>query len=157
MNRMHELTPGTNATVEGRVMLDGKNIYDKDIDPTILRRRVGMVFQKPNPFPTMSIFDNVVAGLKLNGLRDKNKLKQMCEDSLKGVALWDEVKDDLDKSGVSISGGQQQRLCIARTIAVSPEVILLDEPCSALDPISTSKIEQLLVELKKQYLSLIHI
>ena len=151
MNRMHELTPGTNATVEGRVMLDGKNIYDKDIDPTILRRRVGMVFQKPNPFPTMSIYDNVVAGLKLNGLRDKNKLKQMCEDSLKGVALWDEVKDDLDKSGVSISGGQQQRLCIARTIAVSPEVILLDEPCSALDPISTSKIEQLLVELKKQY------
>ena len=151
MNRMHELTPATDATVEGKVVLDNKNIYDSDVDPTLIRRRVGMVFQKPNPFPTMSIFDNVVAGLKLNGLRDKTKLREICESSLKGVALWDEVKEDLDKSGTSISGGQQQRLCIARTIAVQPEVILLDEPCSALDPISTSKIEQLLTELKKQY------
>ncbi|MGB2868038.1 MAG: phosphate ABC transporter ATP-binding protein PstB [Bacteroidota bacterium] len=146
LNRMHEVAGGT---MEGEILLDGENIHD--FDPVILRRRVGMVFQKPNPFPTMSIFDNVAAGLRLNGVRDRRKLSGIVERSLKQAALWDEVKDSLDKSGVSISGGQQQRLCIARTLAVDPEVILMDEPASALDPISTAKIEELIFQLKKDY------
>ncbi|MGQ9782232.1 MAG: phosphate ABC transporter ATP-binding protein PstB [Nitrososphaeria archaeon] len=148
-NRMHELVPS--AKVSGKVLLDGVNIYSKDVDPVLIRRRVGMVFQKPNPFPTMSIYDNVAAGLKLNGIRDKKKLNEIVKRSLEQSGLWDEVKNDLEKSGASLSGGQQQRLCIARTLAVEPEVILLDEPCSALDPISTSKIEQLIITLKEQY------
>jgi len=148
-NRMHELVPS--ARVSGRVLLDGVDIYSKNVDPVLVRRRVGMVFQKPNPFPTMSIYDNVAAGLKLNGIRDKKKLDEIVKLSLEQSGLWDEVKNDLDKSGASLSGGQQQRLCIARTLAVEPEVILLDEPCSALDPIATSKIEQLIIALKEQY------
>jgi len=148
-NRMHELVP--NAKVTGKVLLDDEDIYSKDVDPVVVRRRVGMVFQKPNPFPTMSIYDNVAAGLKLNGIRDKKSLDQTVKRSLEQANLWDEVKDDLDKSGASLSGGQQQRLCIARALAVEPEVILLDEPCSALDPIATAKIEQLIITLKEQY------
>ena len=146
LNRMHEVAGGT---IEGTVLLDGEDAYA--LDPVVLRRRVGMVFQKPNPFPTMSIFDNVAAGLRLNGFRDKKELRTIVEKSLRQAALWDEVKDSLDKSGVSLSGGQQQRLCIARTLAVSPEVILMDEPASALDPIATAKIEELIHELKKDY------
>ncbi len=149
INRMHEVVSG--AKVSGKVLVDGKNIYQSDIDPVDIRRRIGMVFQKPNPFPTMSIRDNVVAGLKLGGVKDKKILDKIAEESLKKAALWDEVKNDLDKSGVSLSGGQQQRLCIARALAVEPEVILFDEPCSALDPISTSKIEDLMLELKEKY------
>ncbi|MCZ7406326.1 MAG: phosphate ABC transporter ATP-binding protein PstB [Candidatus Methanoperedens sp.] len=149
LNRMHEVVPG--AKISGNVLVDGKNIYQSDIDPVDIRRRIGMVFQKPNPFPTMSILDNVVAGLKLGGVKDKKVLDKIAEESLKKAALWDEVKNDLDKSGVSLSGGQQQRLCIARALAVEPEVILFDEPCSALDPISTSKIEDLMLELKEKY------
>jgi len=146
LNRMHEVAGGT---IEGTVLLDGVDAYG--IDPVVLRRRVGMVFQKPNPFPTMSIFDNVAAGLRLNGIRDRKRLAGVVEKSLRQAALWDEVKDVLDKSGVSLSGGQQQRLCIARTLAVSPEVILMDEPASALDPIATARIEELIHELKKEY------
>lgn len=149
LNRMHEVVPG--AKVSGIVLVDDKNIYQSDIDPVDIRRRIGMVFQKPNPFPTMSIKDNVVAGLKLGGVKDKKVLDKIAEESLKKAALWDEVKNDLNKSGVSLSGGQQQRLCIARALAVEPEVILFDEPCSALDPISTSKIEDLMLELKEKY------
>jgi phosphate transport system ATP-binding protein len=149
LNRMHEVVP--KAKVSGKVLVDGKNIYESDVDPVDMRRRIGMVFQKPNPFPTMSIGDNVVAGLKLNGIKDKKILDKTVEESLKKAALWDEVKNDLNKSGVSLSGGQQQRLCIARALAVEPEVILFDEPCSALDPISTSKIEDLMLELKEKY------
>jgi phosphate transport system ATP-binding protein len=149
INRMHEVVHG--AKVSGKVLVDGKNIYQSDIDPVDIRRRIGMVFQKPNPFPTMSIRDNVVAGLKLGGVKDKKILDMTVEESLKKAALWDEVKNDLNKSGVSLSGGQQQRLCIARALAVEPEVILFDEPCSALDPISTSKIEDLMTELKEKY------
>jgi len=149
INRMHEVVAG--ARVSGKVLIDGKNIYDMDVDSVNIRRRIGMVFQKPNPFPTMSIYDNVVAGLRLNGVKDKKILDRTVEESLKKAALWDEVKNDLDKSGVSLSGGQQQRLCIARALAVEPEVILFDEPCSALDPISTSKIEDLMIELKEKY------
>lgn len=149
LNRMHEVVSG--AKVSGIVSVDGKNIYQSDIDPVDIRRRIGMVFQKPNPFPTMSIRDNVVAGLKLGGVKDKKVLDKIAEESLKKAALWDEVKNDLNKSGVSLSGGQQQRLCIARALAVEPEVILFDEPCSALDPISTSKIEDLMLELKEKY------
>jgi len=149
LNRMHEVVPKAKTT--GKVLVDDKNIYDRDIDPVDIRRRIGMVFQKPNPFPTMSIRDNVVAGLKLSGIRDKKTLNNITEESLKKAALWDEVKNDLDKSGVSLSGGQQQRLCIARALAVEPEVILFDEPCSALDPISTGKIEDLMIELKQKY------
>ncbi|CAG0980314.1 Phosphate import ATP-binding protein PstB 3 [Methanosarcinales archaeon] len=151
INRMHEVVPKAKAS--GKVMVDGTDIYDKDndIDPVDIRRRIGMVFQKPNPFPTMSIRDNVVAGLKLSGVKDKKKLDHVAEESLKKAALWDEVKNDLNKSGASLSGGQQQRLCIARALAVEPEVILFDEPCSALDPISTSKIEDLMMELKEKY------
>jgi phosphate transport system ATP-binding protein len=149
LNRMHELTP--NAKMTGQVLLDDQNIYDKQVDPVQVRRRVGMVFQKPNPFPTMSIYDNVAAGLRLTGAKKGRNLDEVVKHSLKRATLWDEVKDDLKKSGTSISGGQQQRLCIARAIALEPEVILMDEPCSALDPIATAKIEQLVVELKREY------
>jgi phosphate transport system ATP-binding protein len=149
LNRMHELVP--NAKMSGKVLLDGKNIYDKDVDPVMIRRRVGMVFQKPNPFPTMSIYDNVAAGLKLTGARKGQNLDEVVKQSLQRATLWDEVKDDLKKPGTSISGGQQQRLCIARAIALKPEVILMDEPCSALDPIATAKIEKLIIELKHDY------
>jgi len=149
LNRMHEVVP--NAKASGKVLVDDKDIYDSDIDPVDIRRRIGMVFQKPNPFPTMSIRDNVVAGLRLNGMKDKDVLDKTAEENLKKAALWDEVKNDLNKSGMSLSGGQQQRLCIARALAVEPEVILFDEPCSALDPISTSKIEDLMIELKEKY------
>jgi phosphate transport system ATP-binding protein len=148
-NRMHELVPG--AKVSGKVLLDGEDIYDDSVDPVDIRRRVGMVFQKPNPFPTMSIYDNVAIGLKLNGVKDKKKIREIVERSLKMVALWDQVKDRLNESGASLSGGQQQRLCIARALAVEPEVLLLDEPCSALDPNATSKIEELIVKLKENY------
>jgi phosphate transport system ATP-binding protein len=149
LNRMHEVVPQAKAS--GKVLVDDKDIYDSYIDPVDIRRRIGMVFQKPNPFPTMSIRDNVVAGLRLNGMKDKSVLDKTAEESLKKAALWDEVKNDLNKSGMSLSGGQQQRLCIARALAVEPEVILFDEPCSALDPISTSKIEDLMIELKEKY------
>ncbi len=149
LNRIHELTP--NAKVEGEVILDGVNIYSPQVDPVAIRRRIGMVFQKANPFPTMSIYDNAVAGLKLAGVRNKETLNSMAEKSLRMAFLWDEVKDDLKKSGVDLSGGQHQRLCIARALAVEPEVILMDEPCSALDPIATAKIEESIVELKKEF------
>ncbi len=147
INRMHETVPG--GRVSGKILLDGKDIYAAD--PVAIRKRIGMVFQKPNPFPTMSIFDNVAAGLRFNGVRDKKVLAETVERSLKQAALWDEVKDSLDKNGMSISGGQQQRLCIARTLAINPEVILMDEPASALDPLSTAKIEELIYEMKKEY------
>src|SRR6185295_11565093 len=147
---MHELVPG--ARVRGRVLLDADDIYGPGVDPVQVRARVGMVFQRPNPFPTMSIYDNVAAGLRLNGIRrSRGDVHELIERSLRQAALWDEVKDSLDASGVSISGGQQQRLCIARALAVEPEVILMDEPCSALDPIATTKIEALIHELKTQY------
>lgn len=149
LNRMHELVP--NAKMTGKVTLDGEDIYDKQVDPVQIRRRVGMVFQKPNPFPTMSIYDNVAAGLKLTGTKKGKNLDEVVKRSLEQATLWDEVKDDLKKPGTSISGGQQQRLCIARAIALQPEVILMDEPCSALDPIATAKIERLVVELKRNY------
>jgi phosphate transport system ATP-binding protein len=149
LNRMHELVPG--AKMSGQVQLDGKNIYDKDVDPVMVRRRVGMVFQKPNPFPTMSIYDNVASGLRLTGTKKGKNMDEVVKHSLEQATLWEEVKDDLKKPGTSISGGQQQRLCIARAIALQPEVILMDEPCSALDPIATAKIEELVVELKSQY------
>ena len=148
-NRMHELVPGAKMT--GQVLLDGKNIYASDIDPVMVRRRVGMVFQKPNPFPTMSIYDNVAAGLKLTGMKQSVNLDEIVKRSLEQATLWNEVKDDLKKPGTSISGGQQQRLCIARAIALQPEVILMDEPCSALDPIATAKIEELIVSLRRDY------
>src|SRR5271157_3676495 len=149
LNRLHELTPG--ATVEGEALLDGQNIYDRGVDPVAIRRKIGMVFQKPNPFPTMSIYSNVAAGLSLNGVRDKKVLDRAVEDSLRRAYLWDEVKDKLTASGSSLSGGQQQRLCIARALAVQPEVLLMDEPCSALDPTATAKIEELIQILKKDY------
>lgn len=149
LNRMHELVPG--ARSEGTVMLDGSNIYTRGIDPVKIRRRVGMVFQKPNPFPTMSVYDNVAAGLKLTGERNLTVLDTAVQHSLELAFLWDEVKNDLDKSGASLSGGQQQRLCIARALAVEPEVILMDEPCSALDPIATAKIEELINNIKEKY------
>jgi phosphate transport system ATP-binding protein len=149
LNRMHELVPKTR--VQGTVLLDGADLYSSNVDPAIVRRRVGMVFQKSNPFPTMSIGENVIVGLRLNGVRDRQFLSERLEKSLRMAALWDEVKDDLNKPGTSLSGGQQQRLCIARALAVEPEVLLMDEPCSALDPISTSKIEDLIVQLKKDY------
>lgn len=148
LNRMHDLTPG--ARVEGDVLLDGTNIYERDIDPVTVRHRIGMVFQRPNPFPK-TIFENVVYGPKIHGERSRKKLMHVCEKSLRGAALWDEVKDRLDRSALDLSGGQQQRLCIARCLAVDPEVILMDEPASALDPIATSKIEDLIDELKKEY------
>ena len=149
LNRMHDMTK--NAKVEGKVMIDNIDLYDKSIDPIYHRRKVGMVFQKPNPFPTMSIYDNVTAGLKLNGVRNKKILNEIVEDSLKMAYLWDEVKDDLKKSAIELSGGQQQRLCIARALAIQPEVLLMDEPASALDPIATQKIEETITELKKEY------
>jgi len=148
LNRMHELTPG--ARVEGKVLLDEQDLYGTGVDPVDVRRRVGMVFQKPNPFPNMSVRDNVIAGFRLNGVRDRKTLDEVVEKSLRGAALWDEVKDNLQKSGASLSGGQQQRLCIARALAVNPEVLLMDEPCSALDPIATAKIEELIHEIKEQ-------
>ncbi|MFI6098671.1 phosphate ABC transporter ATP-binding protein PstB [Lentzea sp. NPDC051213] len=149
LNRMHEVAPG--ARVEGKVLLDGEDIYASTVDPVEVRRTIGMVFQRPNPFPTMSIRDNVVAGLRLSGVKDKKKLDEVAERSLRGANLWNEVKDRLDKPGGGLSGGQQQRLCIARAIAVQPDVLLMDEPCSALDPISTLAIEDLITELKKEY------
>ncbi|TDC56851.1 phosphate ABC transporter ATP-binding protein [Actinomadura sp. KC345] len=149
LNRMHEVIPG--ARVEGKVMLDDEDLYDPSVDPVAVRRVVGMVFQRPNPFPTMSIYDNVAAGLKLNGVRRKSQLDDVVEESLQGANLWNEVKDRLSKPGAGLSGGQQQRLCIARAIAVQPQVLLMDEPCSALDPISTLAIEDLIEKLKTQY------
>src|SRR5450631_978759 len=149
LNRMHEVIPG--GRVEGTVALNGRDLYTKDIDPVAVRRTVGMVFQRPNPFPTMSIFDNVAAGLRLNGERNKGRLKDAVEKALRGANLWNEVKDRLDKPGAGLSGGQQQRLCIARATAVEPQVLLMDEPCSALDPISTLAIEDLISELKSTY------
>jgi phosphate transport system ATP-binding protein len=149
LNRMHDMTK--NAKVEGKVMIDDIDLYDKSIDPIYHRRKVGMVFQKPNPFPTMSIYDNVTAGLKLNGVKDKRILDEIVEDTLKMAYLWDEVKNDLKKSAIELSGGQQQRLCIARALAIQPEVLLMDEPASALDPIATQKIEETITELKKDY------
>jgi len=149
LNRMHEVTPG--ARVEGKVLLDGEDIYASTVDPVEVRRTIGMVFQRPNPFPSMSIRDNVVAGLRLGGVRNKKQLDEVAERSLRGANLWAEVSDRLDKPGGSLSGGQQQRLCIARAIAVQPDVLLMDEPCSALDPISTLAIEDLIGELKKEY------
>jgi phosphate transport system ATP-binding protein len=149
INRMHEVVPG--ARVEGRILLDDDDIYAPAVDPVEVRRAVGMVFQRPNPFPTMSIYENVVAGLKLNGRRPKGEMDEVVERSLRGANLWGEVKDRLDRPGAGLSGGQQQRLCIARAIAVRPQVLLMDEPCSALDPISTLAIEDLMVELKDSY------
>jgi phosphate transport system ATP-binding protein len=149
LNRMHELVPRTR--VEGKVLFEGEDVYAPGSDPTAVRRRIGMVFQKSNPFPTMSIAENVVVGLKLNGVRNRRLLDESLEKSLRMAALWDEVKDDLHKPGMSLSGGQQQRLCIARAIAVEPEVLLMDEPAAALDPIATAKIEELIAELKRRY------
>jgi phosphate transport system ATP-binding protein len=148
INRMHEEIPG--AYAQGAIELEGIDLYGKSVDTTAVRRVIGMVFQKANPFPTMSIFDNVAAGLRLTG-RKGSDLKERVERSLRGAGLWDEVKDRLGKPGIGLSGGQQQRLCIARTIAVEPEVILMDEPCSALDPIATLKVEELIAELKSRY------
>jgi phosphate transport system ATP-binding protein len=149
LNRMHEVTPG--GRVEGQVLLDDKDLYAASVDPVSVRRTVGMVFQRPNPFPTMSIYDNVVAGLRLSGMKDKRRLDEAAEKSLVGANLWTEVKDRLKKPGAGLSGGQQQRLCIARAIAVKPQVLLMDEPCSALDPISTLAIEDLVSDLKSDY------
>ncbi|HXX38758.1 MAG TPA: phosphate ABC transporter ATP-binding protein PstB [bacterium] len=147
LNRMHEVVPG--ASMTGSVLLDGEDIYGPAVDPVAVRRRIGMVFQRPNPFPTMSIYDNVVAGLRLTGVRDRRLLRDMAERSLRHAVLWDEVKDSLGKPGTSLSGGQQQRLCIARALAVEPEVLLMDEPASALDPVSTLKIEELARTLRE--------
>ncbi|MDO4246480.1 phosphate ABC transporter ATP-binding protein PstB [Deinococcus sp. VB343] len=147
INRMHDLTPG--ARVTGSILLDGEDIYGANVDPVAMRRRVGMVFQKPNPFPTMSVFDNVVSGLKLAGIKNRDHLMQVAERSLRGAALWDEVHDRLNTPATGLSGGQQQRLCIARALAVEPEILLMDEPTSALDPASTAKIEDLMGDLKK--------
>jgi phosphate transport system ATP-binding protein len=150
LNRMHEVIPG--ARVEGKVLVDGQDLYDPDVDPVAVRRQVGMVFQRPNPFPTMSIYENVIAGNRLNSKRmKKSQADEIVEKSLRGANLWNEVKDRLSKPGMGLSGGQQQRLCIARAIAVEPQVLLMDEPCSALDPISTSAIEDLIHELKSDY------
>lgn len=147
INRMHEMTP--NAKAKGSIILDGLDIYDNAVDPVTIKRRIGMVFQKPNPFPTMSIYDNVAAGLKLNGIRDKKLIDDVVKESLEAAALWDEVKSELTKPGIGLSGGQQQRLCIARALAMQPEILLMDEPTSALDPIASSKIEELVHSLKK--------
>lgn len=149
LNRMHEVIPGTK--VAGKVLVNNVDIYSAQVDPVDIRRKIGMVFQKPNPFPTMSIFNNVASGLKLNGITDKKFIAESVEKSLKMAALWDEVKTRLHHSGMSLSGGQQQRLCIARALAVEPDILLMDEPASALDPISTLRIEELLQELKKEY------
>jgi phosphate transport system ATP-binding protein len=147
INRMHEVVPG--ARISGDIFLNGESLYGASVDPVLVRRRIGMVFQKANPFPTMSIFDNVAAGLRLGARRDRAFLNETVEQALRQAALWDEVKDGLGKPGSALSGGQQQRLCIARALAVGPEVLLMDEPCSALDPIATAKIEELTLELKK--------
>ncbi len=149
LNRMHELNP--DARMEGEIRLFGDNIYAREVQPVVVRRRVGMVFQKSNPFPTMSVEENVTVGLRLNGLTDRNTLAERTEQSLRKAALWDEVKDRLRAPAISLSGGQQQRLCIARALAVQPEVLLMDEPASALDPLATGRIEELVVELKKNY------
>ena len=150
LDRMHEIIPG--AHVEGEVLLEGKNLYDKDVDPVAVRRDVGMVFQRPNPFPTMSIRENVLAGVKLNNRKiSKSDADDLVEWALRGANLWNEVKDRLDNPGIGLSGGQQQRLCIARAVAVHPQVLLMDEPCSALDPISTLAVEDLINELKNEY------
>ena len=149
INRMHEVTPG--ARVEGEVRLDGDDLYGPGVDPVGVRRVVGMVFQRPNPFPTMSVYENVAAGLKLNGRYKKSELDDVVEKSLRGANLWNEVKDRLNRPGSGLSGGQQQRLCIARAIAVEPQVLLMDEPCSALDPISTLAIEDLMADLKERF------
>jgi phosphate transport system ATP-binding protein len=150
LNRMHEVIPG--AYVDGKITLDGEDIYGTDVDPVNVRRTIGMVFQRPNPFPTMSIYDNVVAGLRLEGKkRSKSELDTVVESSLRGANLWDEVKDRLPRPGSGLSGGQQQRLCIARAIAIEPQVLLMDEPCSALDPISTLAIEDLIEQLKERF------
>ena len=148
LNRMNEVIPG--ARMEGAILLDGKNIHDPDVDVVELRRRVGMVFQKPNPFPK-SIYDNIAYGLRINGMRDKKALEATVEKSLRGAALWEEVNDRLEENAFALSGGQQQRLCIARALAVEPEVILFDEPCSAIDPIATAKVEDLIERLKESY------
>jgi phosphate transport system ATP-binding protein len=149
LNRMHEVIPGARA--DGKVLLDGEDIYASNVDPVSVRRTIGMVFQRPNPFPTMSVRDNVVAGLRLAGVKGRKRLDEVCERSLRGANLWEEMRDRLDKPGGSLSGGQQQRLCIARATAVQPDVLLMDEPCSALDPISTLAIEDLITQLKKDY------
>ena len=150
LNRMHEVIPG--ARVEGKVVMDGQDLYGSDTDPVSVRRQIGMVFQRPNPFPTMSIYDNVGAGLRLNSAKmKKSEMDDLVERSLQGANLWNEVKDRLDRPGSGLSGGQQQRLCIARAIAVEPDVLLMDEPCSALDPISTLAIEDLMAELKERF------
>jgi len=149
LNRMHELVP--NTRVEGRILFEGTDLYGPSVDPVTIRRRIGMVFQKSNPFPTMSIQENVVVGLRLNGVRNRKILDEQTEKALRMAALWDEVKDDLRKPGMSLSGGQQQRLCIARAVAVEPEVLLMDEPASALDPIATMKVEGLIDDLKEKY------
>ncbi len=148
LNRMHEVVPG--ARTDGQVLLDGATIYGRDVDPVRVRRRVGMVFQKPNPFPTMSVRDNVLAGLALSGITPEDP-PNVVEEVLRQVALWDEVKDALDRPGGALSGGQQQRLCIARCLALEPEVVLMDEPCSSLDPIATAKIEELIHDLRERY------
>jgi phosphate transport system ATP-binding protein len=148
-NRLHELIH--EATTDGKLLLDGINIYESGVNPIIVRRKIGMVFQKPNPFPTMSIYDNVAAGMRLNGVRDRKQLDAIVRNCLEMAVLWDEVEDDLDKPGMSLSGGQQQRLCIARALATEPEVLCMDEPASALDPISTAKIEQLIDKLKQDF------
>jgi phosphate transport system ATP-binding protein len=149
LNRMHEITPGTRLT--GSLRLFGADLYSQDVEPAVVRRRVGMVFQKSNPFPTLSIGENVLVGLRLNGVRDRALLQQRLEESLRQAALWEEVKDHLNRPGISLSGGQQQRLCIARALAVKPEVLLMDEPCSALDPLATAKIEELIQTLREEY------
>jgi len=149
LNRMHEVTVG--AWVTGRVFLDQQNVYNPSVDPVDVRRKIGMVFQKPNPFPTMSVFDNVAAGLRLNGVKDRKLISEKVEENLRKSFLWDEIGDRLGESGTSLSGGQQQRLCIARALAVEPEVVLMDEPCSALDPVATAKIEELIIKLKEVY------
>ncbi len=153
LNRMHEVTPGAWAT--GRVMLDGEDILASDVDPVTVRRRIGMVFQRPNPFPTMSVFDNVAAGLRLNGVKNRKIITARVEENLKKAFLLEEIGDRLEESGASLSGGQQQRLCIARALAVEPEVILMDEPCSALDPVATAKIEELIMKLKEDYMVIV--
>jgi phosphate transport system ATP-binding protein len=150
LNRMHEVIPG--ARVQGKIVVDGQDLYDSEVDPVAVRRQIGMVFQRPNPFPTMSIYDNVLAGNRLNSKRMKKaEADTIVERSLRGANLWVEVKDRLGKPGMGLSGGQQQRLCIARAIAVEPQILLMDEPCSALDPISTSAVEDLIHELKAEY------
>ena len=149
LNRMHEVA--STAWVTGSVILGGQNIYSPDSDPVDVRRRIGMVFQKPNPFPTMSVFDNVAAGLRLNGVRDHKTVSIKVEENLRKAFLWDEVGDRINESGASLSGGQQQRLCIARALAIEPEIVLMDEPCSALDPVATAKIEELVIKLKETY------